>query len=475
MKLTVHIKKSSGLLVLVLIFLLASCGKELDLESVRSGLNDDDTIHANTSVIYSELKLSVKEIEDQINLRLGTTLLEDKDYVDRNGIKMKMKIERTGKIKMQGGKDRMYIDLPLRINGRILINETFLGVRVRAEPGFTLNLSLLISSSIEFRENFDYSLNTKIEDIQWPNRPVIKAGPITLDLTDAIESVIYKSQPELSAELEKAAKKEMRMRQRVEKAIGKIRKNQYINTRDLSLWMYLQPESIFIGRKPAISNDTIKVNGGLMVKFGIYTENIDSSYLEASKLPLRISENDSEKNFDIEIALSIPYSKLDTLLTSKIPQLSGDKLPRNMTLSNIRTGKYNDEKLWFLADLEGKYTGKLFVSGQPQFDSISHSLELGKVKMDYFSGNWLTEFIFEFLATGLKAGAAKRLVFPLDPLFEKVQIAVEKVFRKAAKKGDIDLELQDLDYTISKINLRKDDLQLLIRIQGSSEMQYHFM
>ena len=81
--------------------------------------------------------------------------------------------------------------------------------------------------------------------------------------------------------------------------------------------------------------------------------------------------------------------------------------------------------------------------------------------------------MFEFLPLNISNRLADKLKFPLDPLFKNIQKSLIRLTSRISKKENIELELDDLDYKIDRINLKKDEVEVLIRVKGKSDLGIH--
>ncbi len=463
---------SKYFLGIVLVVGLISCEQKPDLEQIYNDLPEDEVLAVDTSLIFAGFGISISDIEKKINSELGDNLYSEKEYVDRGGVRMKLNVDRTGKIELSGSDNKLFYKIPVHLKGKILINEKLFGVKIRAEPGFELNLTLNLASSFEFYDDFKFGVFTEIAKIDWPRRPVIQAGPISVDLTDAIESVLKANENALSNIISQTAKSELNLRDLIKKSASQIPRFNYVNSKDIKLWMELEPLSLIIESKPNINNDSIKINAGLTTFLKVVSFKGDSSFIDIDNLNL-LAIKDIPEKFSIEMKVSLSYKDLDSLLLNQINKRDLLKsLPEDISINNLRTGQAQNKDIYLSAEIDGKVQGMIFNRGKLKFDTISNSIYLDEMKSDFYSDNWLWSILFKGFFPGIKSQIQSKIRWPIEPLFLKVQTAVKKLFVKLSGKGELNLELKNLQFRVKDFNLRKDELDIIIRIEGQSEFNY---
>lgn len=455
---------------IILLFGMLSCEQKPNYNKIYNSLPEDQAVELDTSLIFAGFGISIKDIESKINSELGANLYSDKDYVTRNGIRMKIDVDRTGEIELNGTGNRLLYKIPIKVKGQILIKETILGVKIRAEPRFELNLTLSLSSRFKFYNNFKYGISTKITKIEWPRKPIIQAGPIKIDLSEAIESVLLANEENLSMVINQTAESQIKLKELVLNSIKSIPKYNYIKTKDIDLWMELSPLNFIIESTPKIENDTIKVKSGLITFLNLISYNGDSSNIDIDELSL-IAIEDFPDKFNLELKVNIAYLDLDTLLQKQIKKKGIlSSLPEGISIANLKTGKLKRDKVYLSADVGGKLKGSILNSGVLQFDSITNSIYLDQMESQFYSDNWIWSVLYKLFFPGLKSQIQDKISWPLDPLFIKVQHSVKKLISRISAGEMLELELRDLEFEIRKFNLKRDEIEILIKVEGQSKL-----
>ncbi len=443
-----------------------------DFDKVYDELPEDQNLNTDTSLLFSEFGIALKDIEGRINSELGIELYKDKKYVKRGNVKMKINVERTGQIKLNGSDNKLFYRIPVKVHGKILINETILGVKIRAEPGFELELILNLASRIRFFDEFKYGISTEISNIEWPNKPIIQAGPIKVDLSSGIESVLMANERYLSDIISKTAKTEINLKELVLTTSREIPRYNFIKTKDIDLWMELNPQSLIIESVPRIYNDSIKAKAGLRTIMNIKSKKADSSYIDPKNLNLYAVDEIPDK-FKIELKVNIDYLTLDTLIKKQIEKKAVlESLPEEILVKNFKTGKWDNENIFLNADVDGRIKGLLSTRGELAYDSLTKSIFLDNMQSNFYSDNFLWSFLYKIYFPGLKSQIQAKISWPLEPLFLKVQKAVKKLFSKLSGDHILQLELMDLNFEIKDFNLKKDEVEILIRIEGQSNFKF---
>ncbi|QNL21156.1 DUF4403 family protein [Hyphobacterium sp. CCMP332] len=460
-------------IAIIFLLYLVSCKPKPDFNRIYGEQPEDQNLSIDTSLIFSEFGVALKDIEARINSDLGKELYKDEKYVKRGAVNMKINVERTGQIKLNGSDNQLFYKVPVKVNGKILINESILGVKIRAEPGFELELVLNLASKIRFFNSFKYGISTEIINIEWPNKPVIQAGPIKVDLSTAIESVLIANEKFLSDIISRTAKSEINLKELVLKTTEEIPKYNFIKTKDIDLWMELEPQSLIIESTPRISNDSIKVKAGLRTLMNINSKRVDSSFIDTKNLKLYAVDDIPDK-FNIELKVNIDYLSLDTLIKKQIDRKAVLKsLPEEIQVNNFKTGKWNNENVYLNADVDGKIKGLISTRGQLAYDSLSKSIFLDNMKSNFYSDNFLWSLLYKLYFPGLKSQIQEKINWPLEPLFLKVQNSVMKLFAKLSGDSKLKLELMNLDFEIKDFNLKKNEVEILIRIEGQSNFKFN--
>jgi hypothetical protein len=466
------LKNSKYWLFHLLLVVLVATACEQSAPNLTDIEESSQSISPNYSLLYTNLALSINEIENAINKQFENVIYEDLDYVKRESSKIKIRIEKTDDIEIFNTEGKLGYKLPIKLSGRVLINETLFGVKIRAEPQFTLEATLILSSDIQIKDDLKVLIATKVEEIIWPSRPVIIAGSLKVDLSPAIEAVIYSNENHISKTIQNEVNKRLILKDKVLSQSVRLKRNHYLNAKNTNLWLEVNPVEFLIAKKPSITNDSIVFDLGLKMLIGIGSKAGNSEIIDLSKVPIR-SVSEVPEEFEVKIKMSIPYQQIDTILNERINQINTSDKLQGLRIGEVHSGLYHNNQFYIISEYSGRFKGKIFAAGSLSYDSISQSIELSEMDIYSYDNSFYTRVIFWIFGSNIIDEVTERASLPINPFFEKVHLSIQNSIERLRRDGEMELKLKDLNFKVTEIILLKDRVEIEIKLSGKSGMKYH--
>ncbi|WP_353134083.1 DUF4403 family protein [Pseudopedobacter sp.] len=385
--------KRISLFILTAICLI-SCSTNKKISAIKP-LAD----YSSNTVIYDKqlsyinipVEISVSEIQSQANKYLTGILYEDKNISDDN-ILVKVTKEAPIVIREQGG--NLFIDLPLRVIGKLRYGFDKLGLSMYDTRDFYMNGTISLISAVGFK---DWKLNTRtvISQIKWKESPsVIIAGknvPVTYLINPAI--TVFKS--DIAKKVDDAIAQTLDIKPYVIDALDKIAGPTQVN-QEYNTWFSIQAQELY-STKAVVANKKVKIGLGAKTYFetviGKKPENVSNK-----NIPLK-SIDKIHDQFKASVAAYATYQYAAEAIQKNFAGQKFESGKRQVTVNKIELwGK--EGKMIVATDLSGSVNGTFYLVGIPVYDNAKKEVFLDQVDFVLDSKNKILKTA-SWLAHGL--------------------------------------------------------------------------
>lgn len=382
-------KIKSIILSLFLILIITSCNTSSKIAALKPLPDYSSTKIAydkQLSFINMPVDISIADLQKQVNKYMVGIIYEDKS-MDGDNIMMKVTKEAPIAIKEQNG--RIYIDLPLRINGRVKYGVDKFGVSLSDTRDFYLNGTVKLNSLVGLKD-WKINTNTIIQDVVWKESPsVVVAGksvPVTYLINPAIS--VFKSK--LSKMVDDAIAQSIDIKPYVLDALESVAKPVQIN-QEYNTWFAMQPIEIY-ATKAVTANK--KITAVLGVKTYLETSVGRQPSLTFNKNTIALKAVDKMPNeFKVNVAAFSPYSYASSIIQKNFAGQKFESGKKSVTINKVDLwGK--EDKMIIALNMNGSVNGDFYLTGIPLYDAEKKEIYLDQV-----------DFVLDSKSKILKAGS----------------------------------------------------------------------
>ena len=367
-----------------------STSKKIDALKPEPSLNAPVVYNTTTSFVNMPMQITLKEVEHQLNKALTGLIYEDSDM---NDDKSEMKIWKMASIKLIEKNGKIESVLPLKIWAKFKYGTDFMGLNDTREIEANGTITLLSNVTLS---NFKMTTQSTIEDFEWSESPTIlvagKKVPITYILSPTLS--IFKNK--MAKKIDEAIDKTCDFKPYVLDVLQNISKP-IETSATYETWFKMVPVEVY-NTDAMLKNSTVSMNLGLkcnmqtlvgqMPKSGFNREAI--TFKPVSKMPNKTTAT---------IAAVSTYESASRIMTKNFQGKEFANGSRKIIINKVDLW-HKDGKMIIALNMSGSVDGTIYLSGIPNYNSITK--EIYFENLDYVlnskglltkTANWLLQGI----------------------------------------------------------------------------------
>jgi hypothetical protein len=382
----------SLLLVLTSLLFFVSCKTTRKIEALKPPVSESNIIafKNKTSFISLPTEISLIDIENLLNKNMTGLIYEDNNI---NDDKTEMKIWKTSAIQLTEKNGEIISEIPLKIWAKIKYGTDFLGLNDTKE----INLKGVVTLSSK-THLYNWKLTTKstLEDLKWSESPnIIIAGkkiPITYIINSSVS--IFKSK--ITEMIDDAINSSCDFKPMVLEAVEKISTPFMIND-SYEAWFKLVPIELYV-TDAQLKNSKIAMNMALKCTMQTMIGEEPKNTFNKNNLVLKPVAKIPDE-FSVAVAAISTYESASKIMTKNFKGQEFGSGRKKVTVQKVNLWQ-NEGKLIIALDLLGSINGTIYLSGFPQyntvtkeifFDNLEYVLNTKNVLIK--SANWLAQGI----------------------------------------------------------------------------------
>ena len=414
------------------------------------------------SYVAGNLTFNIRDLEAKINKGLSTTLVPEETFKGKKGEAWKLRVERTGPIRIKYANRQVILSAPLQV-----WYSNPIGLRrsdkrkSRSLCALAINLKSPISVSPEWR----LITKVKFDEYQWTEEPKVQLLGIKINVRKLAETILDKRRPEIEQAIDRAVRKGLRLDKQVSKVWRDLQKPLRITKKPESIWLLPKPFSIASAPVYGNANEiTVPIQIAFRVKTHIGEQPVIAPD-SLEQLPRLLHRNELPDSSRLEVLSFVPYKDinqvLEQLLHQKKISLAGGNL-------NVKGGAvYGSGKMLILkADVGGAVNGTLYLHGQPTYDTLTNTLRIKNVDFDLVTREYLMATADWLLHDHLRDTIQSKLVIPLGRPISTIPEKIETAFAKAKVSQKTDLDIDTFQMVPQRILVQPEGIQVLIKVKS---------
>ncbi|VXC33269.1 conserved hypothetical protein [Flavobacterium sp. 9AF] len=380
----------SIIFVLCFFLFLISCSTTSKIEALKPPLSDDSPmVYKNkTSFISLPTEISLKDIETLLNKNMDGLIYEDNNINDDD---TEMKIWKTAPIKLTEVKGEIISVIPLKIWTKVKYGTNFMGLNDTKE--INLNGTITLNSKAHLY-NWKLTTQSSIKDFEWSESPnIVIAGkkvPITYIINPTVS--IFKSK--IAKMIDEAIDASCDFKPMVLDAMEKI-STPFLTNDAYEAWFKLAPVELYV-TEAELKNSKITMNMGLKCTMQTMIGQQPKNTFDKNKLVLKPVKT-IPNEFEVAVAAVSTYESASKVITKNFQGQEFGSGSKKVIVQKVSIWQ-NESKLIIALDLLGSVNGTIYLSGYPQYNTVTKEIFFDK--LDYVldtksvllkSANWLAQ------------------------------------------------------------------------------------
>ncbi|MCZ8090060.1 DUF4403 family protein [Flavobacterium sp.] len=381
----------SLLLCLILaLVVLNGCSTAQKIETLKPLPSDDSPMvyKTSTSFISMPLEISLKEIEHQLNKTLNGEIYNDTNI---NDDKTEMKITKTAPIKIVEKNGRIQTTLPLKIWSKFKYGTEFMGLNDTRE--INLNGIITLVSDVKL-SNFKMNTVSKIEDFEWSESPTITVAGKNVPITYIINPTLSIFKSKVAKKIDEAINQSADFKPYVLDVLDKM-STPFQTSEQYQTWFKLIPIEVYV-TDAVLSKTKINMNLGLKCNMETMVGQQPKNTFDRTKIAFKPVVSVPDK-VTANIAAISTYDSASKIITANFKGKEFASGKRKIVVQNVSLW-HKDSKIIIALDMTGSINGTIYLSGIPNYNSITKEIYFDQ--MDYVlntkglltkTANWLLQ------------------------------------------------------------------------------------
>ena len=380
----------SILVIITVIFTFASCSTVKKIEALKPVPSDDSPMvyKTKTSFIAMPVEITLSDIQKQLNNNLKGLIYEDDDIEDDN---TKMKIWKTDAIVLEEKNNVIISQIPLKILVTIKYGTEFLGLN--DTKSIYLNGVVTLKSKTHLT-NWKLTTSSTIEKFEWNESPsIIIAGKVT-PVTYIINPTLSIFKSEIAKQIDSAIDDTCDFKPLVLDALEKISSPFLVND-SYETWFKLQPIELY-DTAATLKDSKITLQMGLKCNMQTMVGKQPVSTFHKERISLKPVSRMPER-ISASIAAVSTYKSASNIITKNFQGETFTSGSRAVTVQKVDLW-HKDGKLIIALDLTGSLNGTIYLSGIPNYNSLTKEIYfddlqyvLNTKSVLLKSANWLAQ------------------------------------------------------------------------------------
>lgn len=370
--------------------ILNGCSTAQKIETLKPLPSDDSPMvyKTSTSFISMPLEISLKEIEHQLNKTLTGQIYDDSNLQDD---KTEMKIWKTAPIKISEKEGKIVSVLPLKIWSKFKYGTDFMGLNDTREINLNGTITLVSDAKLS---NFKMNTVSKIEDFEWSESPTITVAGKNVPITYIINPTLSIFKSKVAKKIDEAINESADFKPYVLDVLDKM-STPFQTSEQYQTWFKLIPIEVYV-TDAVLSKTNINMNLGLKCNMETMVGQQPKNTFDRTKIAFKPVINVPDK-VTANIAAISTYDSASKMITSNFKGKEFASGSRKIVVQNVSLW-HKDSKIIIALDMTGSINGTIYLSGIPNYNSITKEIYFDQ--MDYVlntkglltkTANWLLQ------------------------------------------------------------------------------------
>jgi hypothetical protein len=380
----------SLLSISIISILICSCSTSKKIEALKPlPSNDAPMVYkTKTSFVNMPLEITLKEIENQLNKSMTGQIYDDSNLEDD---KTEMKIWKTAPIKLIEENGKIKTILPLKIWAKFKYGTDFMSLNDTRE--INLNGTITMVSEVKL-SNWKMSTNSKIEDFTWSESPTIIVAGRNVPITYIINPTLSIFKSKIAKKIDEAIESSCDFKPYVLDVLEKM-STPFLTSELYQTWFKLIPIEVYV-TDAVLGKNKINMDLGLKCNMQTMVGVKPKSTFDRNAIQFKPVTSVPNKVMANVVAIST-YESASQIITSNFQGKEFASGSRKIIVQKVEMWQ-KDGKIIIALDMTGSMNGTIYLSGIPNYNSITKEIYFDQ--MDYVlntkgvltkTANWLLQ------------------------------------------------------------------------------------
>ncbi|WP_395063027.1 DUF4403 family protein [Flavobacterium sp.] len=341
-----------------------------------------------TSFVSMPMEISLKEIENQLNKSLNGLIYEDINLEDD---KTEMKIWKTAPIKLIEKDGKIQSVLPMKIWTKIKYGTEFMGLNDTRE--IDLNGTITLLSDVKL-SNWKMITTSKMEDFEWSESPTILVAGKKVPITYIINPTLSIFKSKVAKKIDEAIEKSCDFKPYVLNVLQTM-STPFQTSEQYETWFKLNPIEVYV-TDAVIQKNKINMDLGLKCTMQTMVGQQPKTTFDKEVVSFKPVTKVPDKTVATVAAIST-YESASRIITKNFQGKEFGSGSRKIVVQKVDMWA-KDGKMIIALDMTGSINGSIYLSGIPNYNSITKEIYFDQ--MDYVlntkglltkTANWLLQ------------------------------------------------------------------------------------
>ena len=283
--------------------LLFSCQKSVVVAPPVYRAEAAPAVTREPSYISLRVSVSYETIKKTIDKTVGNVLYNDESWDNNNNDNVKIRISKTGDLRIVGYKDLIKVSLPVEV--------FFAGRYVACDfcpeisKSTTFEMEADFVSKISLDPSWVRGTQTESKGFSIKKDPYMSLGPLNINIRAVVESVLRKQLGDLTKLLDRTVKENFDLRKYVDQAWKELQKPILADS-TYHAWLYFEPQE-FVMAPLNCGQDKLTINGALLTF--IDTKLGEKPVAKSTKLGGLSIRETVPSDFRVELPVEIDFAE----------------------------------------------------------------------------------------------------------------------------------------------------------------------
>ena len=383
------------------------------------------------STISLPVSIPVAEVNRLVNQSVTGVIYEDNSYTDNNNDQFKVKVEKSGNIKLTSLKgNRFLIEVPLKI----WAEQGYGGLGVYMYQDTKFNVVMKFITSVSFQKDWTLLTLTKTNGFEWKVKPVLDYGRVQISIASLIEETLTEEQSKFTTLIDQNIKEGFDLKPYLIPVWNQF--NEPLNvSEDYNTWLKITPQKIYM-TPLIIYSDYIKSTLGLDLYSETYIGAKPASSKPITSFPDFQFTAQIPSDFNIKTTANITYEEATALAKKQFLNYEFELTGENSKVKITDIKVYGENlNVVIEAQTEGAVNGTVFIKGFPVYDAQRQTIVLTNTDFKLKTNNILKKALAVIFEGKIKKMIENEYGIPMKEIMDVSRSSLTDSFNKEYYPG----------------------------------------
>ncbi len=421
-------------------------------------------LSAAVSEVDIPILYQIDRMEELINQKIKKTIYNDNSFRNNDNDKLKLKIEKDGRIQIDAKGNVISCSLPLRVEveKKTIGKKKLLGKEL-FKRGNRVEFALIVffDSQVAIDSAWKLVTQTTYRGLRWKDKP--EATFLKIDISGLVEKELENKVGDLVSKIDETVHERLDVKSKIAKVWADLQKPILINKVGEKLWLQFLPSAV-----AAAPLNTKGENLYIQLKVQTHVQTLSGNSpnyeVDSTLPPLRLLAPHPDA-FDLHILCKLSYSSINRILQEVL--VEKELTIEGQTLKIVGAeARGEDNQLFFDIDVQGFLTGKITLQGTPKFNAGDNTMEIEQFDFGVSTEEWLVNIADQVLHEEIKGQIKQKLKIPLDAHVSRIPQLISDGIEKGKLKEKLNISVENMEVALTDIMITEQNFQFLVNGKG---------